>query len=147
MQVVIPLEESFDAVLGVGYSRGEDGVLTTAVPVRRHLLQPYGLVHGGVYAAIAESLASAGTAFGVAAEGKIALGEQNDTSFLRPIRAGTIHASARALHRGRTRWVWDVEMRDDEGRLCAVTRMTVAVRAAENVTDRRGPATASDPDR
>ena len=39
-----------------------------------------------------------------------------------------IHAEARARHRGRTTWVWDVEMRDDEGRLCALTRMTIAVR-------------------
>ncbi|HTZ09706.1 MAG TPA: PaaI family thioesterase [Acidimicrobiales bacterium] len=129
MKPVIPLEDSFDAVLGVEYERPGDGTVAATIPVRRHLLQPYGLVHGGVYAAIAESLASAGTAFGVAADGKIALGEQNDTSFLRPISSGSIHASARALHRGRTRWIWDVEMRDDEGRLCAVTRMTVAVRA------------------
>ena len=128
MEVVIPLEDSFDAVLGVAYAPPEDGVFRTTVPVQRHLLQPYGLVHGGVYAAIAESLASAGTAFGVRAEGQIALGEQNDTSFLRPIRSGSIHATARPLHRGRTRWIWDVEMRDDEGRLCAATRMTVAVR-------------------
>ena len=131
MDVVIPFEESFDAVLGVRYTRAEDGSVSTAVAVERRLLQPYGLVHGGVYAAIAESLASAGTAFGVAASGKIALGEQNDTSFLRPIRSGTIHAVARPLHRGRTRWLWDVEMRDDDGRLCAVTRMTVAVRTPE----------------
>ena len=131
MNVVIPLEESFDAVLGLEYTRPDDDTVATAVAVQRHLLQPYGLVHGGVYAAIAESLASAGTAFGVASEGKIALGEENTTSFLRPIRSGTIHAVARPLHRGRTRWIWDVEMRDDDGRLCAVTRMTVAVRMPE----------------
>jgi uncharacterized protein (TIGR00369 family) len=56
------------------------------------------------------------------------MGLANSTSFLRPILAGTIHASARPFHRGRTTWLWDVEITDDEGRLCATTRMTIAVR-------------------
>ena len=58
-----------------------------------------------------------------------AMGLSNNTSFMRPIAAGTIHAFARPLHRGRTTWLWDGECRDDEGRLCATTRMTIAVRA------------------
>ena len=57
------------------------------------------------------------------------MGQANQTNFLRPITAGTIHGAARARHRGRTSWVWDVEITDEEGRLCALTRMTVAVRA------------------
>jgi 1,4-dihydroxy-2-naphthoyl-CoA hydrolase len=52
----------------------------------------------------------------------------NQTSFLRPIVDGTIHAVARRRHRGRTTWVWEVDITDDEGRLCALVRMTVAVR-------------------
>ena len=52
----------------------------------------------------------------------------NESSFLRPVREGTIHATARRRHRGRTTWVWDVELADDEGRLCALSRVTVAVR-------------------
>jgi 1,4-dihydroxy-2-naphthoyl-CoA hydrolase len=56
------------------------------------------------------------------------MGQANQTSFLRPITAGTIHGIARARHRGRSSWVWDVEITDDAGRLCALTRMTVAVR-------------------
>jgi uncharacterized protein (TIGR00369 family) len=52
----------------------------------------------------------------------------NQTSFLRPITAGTIHAEARCRHRGRTTWVWDVDFTDDEGRLCALSRVTIAVR-------------------
>jgi uncharacterized protein (TIGR00369 family) len=52
----------------------------------------------------------------------------NQTSFLRPIFDGHIHAVARARHKGRTTWVWEVEFTDDEDRLCALTRMTIAVR-------------------
>jgi 1,4-dihydroxy-2-naphthoyl-CoA hydrolase len=56
------------------------------------------------------------------------MGQSNQTSFLRPIVAGTIHATARRRHRGRTTWVWEVDITDDDGRLCALVRMTVAVR-------------------
>jgi uncharacterized protein (TIGR00369 family) len=58
----------------------------------------------------------------------VAIGQANDTTFLRPIAAGHINASATPRHRGRTTWVWDVEITDDEGRVCALARMTIAVR-------------------
>jgi 1,4-dihydroxy-2-naphthoyl-CoA hydrolase len=90
--------------------------------------QPYGIVHGGVYAALAESLCSAATHAAVMHDGMIAMGQSNSTTFLRPITEGHINATARARHRGRTTWVWDVEITDDEGRVCALSRMTIAVR-------------------
>ena len=120
----------FDGLYGLEYTELGDGVTRGKVVVREELKQPAGLVHGGVYAAIAESLASVGTALAVAAEGRSAMGLSNQTSFLRPITQGTIHATATARHRGRTTWVWEVEMTDDEGRLCVLTRMTIAVREA-----------------
>lgn len=98
------------------------------VQVRDELKQAMGLVHGGVYASIAESIASLATAHAVRAQGEIAVGLANSTSFLRPITEGTVHARAQRLHRGKTTWVWDVTFTDDQGRTCAVTRMTVAVR-------------------
>jgi 1,4-dihydroxy-2-naphthoyl-CoA hydrolase len=98
------------------------------VPVRDELKQPMGLVHGGVYASIAESICSIATALAVLPEGKMAVGMSNSTSFLRPITQGAIHAHATRLHRGRTTWVWDVRFHDDHERLCALTRMTMAVR-------------------
>lgn len=92
--------------------------------------QPFGVVHGGVYAAIAESLASQAPARAVQDDGNIALGLANQTSFMRPITKGTIHAEARRRHRGATTWVWDVEITDDAGRVCALSRMTIAIRPA-----------------
>lgn len=123
-------KHGFDAQYGLEILSADAEQVTGIVAVRDELKQPAGLVHGGVYASIAESLASVGTALEVAADGKTAMGLANQTSFMRPITAGTIHAQARVLHRGRTTWVWDVHITDDEGRLCVVTRMTVAVRAA-----------------
>jgi uncharacterized protein (TIGR00369 family) len=86
-------------------------------------------VHGGLYASIAESITSIATATAVASDGMIATGMSNQTSFLRPITEGTVHATAVRRHRGRTTWMWDVEITDDAARLCAVSRMTIAVRA------------------
>ncbi len=56
------------------------------------------------------------------------MGMSNQTSFLRPITEGTVHALARRRHRGRTTWLWEVDITDDAGRLCAAVRMTIAVR-------------------
>ncbi len=84
--------------------------------------QPFGLVHGGAYAAFAESLASAATFAAVAADGMVAVGLSNHTSFLRPVFDGTVTTEARRRHRGRTTWVWEVDHTDGEGRLCAMSR-------------------------
>jgi 1,4-dihydroxy-2-naphthoyl-CoA hydrolase len=118
----------FDGVIGLVYTERTDTTFSGTVEVRDELKQPAGLVHGGVYASIAESLASIGTALAVVGDHKIATGLSNQTSFLRPITEGTIHAVATVKHRGRTTWVWEVEITDDAGRLCVLTRMTVAVR-------------------
>ena len=98
--------------------------------IEDRIKQPFGLVHGGAMAAIAESLCSQATFIAVAAGGEVAQGLSNHTSFLRPILAGTVNATARRMHRGRTTWVWEVEISDDEGRLCALSRVTMAVRPA-----------------
>jgi 1,4-dihydroxy-2-naphthoyl-CoA hydrolase len=76
-----------------------------------------GIVHGGVYSSLAESLCSAATYGAVRDDGLVAMGQSNDTTFLRPISDGHANARARSRHRGRTTWVWDVDVTDDEGRL------------------------------
>ena len=125
----VPVEESFVAAIGLDVDElVEVGRRTARLPVVPGVCQPMGIVHGGVYAAIAETLASMGTADGVLELGKVPLGMANNTSFLRPVSEGTVHAEARAFHRGRTSWLWDVEMRNDDGKLCATARVTIAVR-------------------
>jgi 1,4-dihydroxy-2-naphthoyl-CoA hydrolase len=123
-------DRGFEHRYGLVVTELGDGRATGRVAVRDELKQPAGLIHGGVYAAIAESLAAAGTDAMVAAHGAVARGFSTQTSFLRPITSGTIHASAHARHRGRTTWVWEVEISDDSGRVCVLTRATVTVRPA-----------------
>ncbi len=121
-------EGSLDQVLGIeGFEFDGEMIATARMAVRDGVKQPFGIVHGGAYAALAESLASRATFESVAPE-MVAIGQANESIFLRPVFSGTIHARARALHRGRTSWVWDVEMTDDEGRLCATSRLIIAVR-------------------
>jgi 1,4-dihydroxy-2-naphthoyl-CoA hydrolase len=124
------MTEGFDGLYGLVLDRVDldAGEVEAHVDVTDAHKQPAGLVHGGVFASMAESITSMGTWFAVQGEGKTAQGLSNQTSFLRPILGGTIHARARARHRGRTTWVWEVEIADDEGRLCALVRMTIAVR-------------------
>jgi 1,4-dihydroxy-2-naphthoyl-CoA hydrolase len=125
---VIPLDRTFDALYGLEVLEHDDAYVRAQVAVRDDLKQAMGLVHGGVFASIAESITSLATALAVLPEGRSAQGLSNQTSFLRPITQGTIHAEARRRHRGRSTWVWEVELTDDDGRLCALVRMTIAVR-------------------
>src|SRR4051812_14757774 len=118
----------FDRLYGLELVSMDEETVTARVAVRDELLQPAGLVHGGVFASIAESICSIATWRAVQPDGHTAQGLSNQTSFLRPITSGTIHATGRRRHRGRTTWVWEVDVTDDEGRLCALVRMTVAVR-------------------
>lgn len=120
--------KGFDALYGLEILEYSEESVRAQVPVADKILQPFGLVHGGVMASIAETLASVGTAVAVVPAGNAAMGLSNQTSFLRPISEGTVHAVATRRHRGRTTWIWDVEITDDAGRLCAMTRMTIAVR-------------------
>lgn len=132
----------FEQRYGLVITELRDGQANGRVEVRDELKQPAGLVHGGVYAAIAESLATAGTNWALAARGNVAAGFSTQTSFLRPITTGTIHAAARARHRGRTTWVWEVEIADDTGRVCVLTRATVTVAPAASGTSADAPSVA-----
>lgn len=124
----IAYEETFDTLYGLEILEVGDELARGRVAVRDAVKQPAGLVHGGVFASMAEALASMATWRAVVEDGQTAMGLANATSFLRPITEGTVHATARRRHRGRTTWIWDVEITDDADRLCAVTRMTIAVR-------------------
>ena len=117
----------FDALYGIEIEAASADRARGRVPVSDAVRQPAGLVHGGVYASMAESLAVAATQ---AATGRIAVGHSSQTSFLRPITDGAVHAEGRPRHSGRSTWVWEFDITDDEDRLCALVRMTVALRDA-----------------
>jgi uncharacterized protein (TIGR00369 family) len=117
----------FDALYGLELTECSEEVARGHVRVRDELRQG-GPVHGGVYGAIADALAVRGTGAGVADQDKLAVGLAKQTTVLHQVEQGTIQATAIRRHRGRTTWVWEVEMADAGGRVCAVGRVTVAVR-------------------
>ena len=118
----------FDGLYGLELVSVGEEEARAQVTVRDELLQAGGILHGGVLAAMAEALASYATYVAVHEQGNVAMGLSNHASFLRPIFDGTVHALARRRHRGRTTWVWEVDITDDQDRLCALVRVTVAVR-------------------
>jgi uncharacterized protein (TIGR00369 family) len=123
-----PGRDGLGDLIGLEYlEAGPEGV-RARLEVTDGVRQPVGLVHGGVFAAMAESMCSSATWLAVKDEGMAAMGQSNNATFIRPITHGHVNASARPRHRGRTTWVWDVEITDDDERLCALVRMTVAVR-------------------
>lgn len=126
----VPLDRTLDATLGFTVDELEVGRVTGHFEITDAHKQPYGIVHGGVHAAFAESLASIGTFRAVAEDGNVAMGMANNTSFLRSMTGGTAYGEAVAIQQGRTTWVWDVTIKDADSNTVAVCRMTIAVRKA-----------------
>ena len=122
--------DGFAELIGVEDLEAPEGEARGRVAVGDHVKQPYGVVHGGVYASLAETITSRATWHAVRDDGMVVMGQSNQTTFLRPISDGHVTARAVARHRGRSTWIWDVEMTDDDDRVCALVRMTVAVRPA-----------------
>ncbi len=126
---VFPIEDTFLGAMHPDIVEHDDGRLTCTLEVGVHLLQPMGIVHGGVYASIAETLASMGSALFVGIDsGMVVMGQSNNTTFLRAVRSGHIRATATPRHKGRTTMVWQIDMLDDDDRLCAISQVTIAVR-------------------
>ncbi|HEV2875137.1 MAG TPA: PaaI family thioesterase [Thermoleophilaceae bacterium] len=129
-----PAAGTLDDVLGFELLESSAEGCRGRFAVERRVQQPMGLVHGGAYAALAEAMVSLTTHRAVEGNGSTAVGQSNHTTFLRPVTGGQVHAVGRPLHRGRTSWVWDVDFTDDESRLCATTRVILAVRPATPTT-------------
>jgi 1,4-dihydroxy-2-naphthoyl-CoA hydrolase len=123
-------QSNFDVHIGTEWLRLDPEDARARIELRDELRQPYGILHGGVYSSLVESLCSFATATAVHADGMIAMGQSIEVSFLRPVTSGHAEARAVARHRGRSTWVWQVEILDDDGRTCALAKMTMAVRPA-----------------
>jgi 1,4-dihydroxy-2-naphthoyl-CoA hydrolase len=125
-----PPTSPFDQLIGTEWVEIGPEQARARIEVEKRHTQPYGLVHGGVFTTLAESICSRATSEAVREQGKVAVGLANSASFLRPVSDGHLNARARRRHAGRTTWIWDVELSDDQGRLCALVRMTIAIRDA-----------------
>jgi 1,4-dihydroxy-2-naphthoyl-CoA hydrolase len=113
------------ANLGLEYLEVAPDRVVARIPVEPNT-QPYGLLHGGATAALCETVASFGTAVAVGVDRSVT-GIELNVNHLRAVRAGHVTATGTALHVGRSTAVWDMRVHDDEGRLVAVGRLTLAI--------------------
>lgn len=120
-------QQGFNELIGMEIDSAGAEEVTAHIDVGPQHLQPMGLVHGGVYAAMAEAMGSIGAWF-AAGQDKFVAGTSNHTTFLRPITKGRIHAVAKPRQQGRTVAVWDTDLSDDDGRVCATVRVSLAIR-------------------
>jgi uncharacterized protein (TIGR00369 family) len=125
---LIPLERSFEGFLDLEWVELTEDSARVRFQVRENLKQPLGLLHGGIYSAVAETVASVATVLPVWKDGFGAAGMSNSASFLRPVTGGTIEAIARRRSREADRWVWNLDFVDEQGRLCALVEVAIAVR-------------------
>jgi uncharacterized protein (TIGR00369 family) len=122
------LVSHFDELIGTEWLDDDPDHARVRVELRDELRQPLGLMHGGVMSSLVESICSRATALAVYSDGMAAMGQSINVNLLRPVTEGGVEVKAKARHRGRTSWVWDAEVVNDEGKLCALAQMTIAVR-------------------
>ncbi|MFO7561735.1 MAG: PaaI family thioesterase [Enhygromyxa sp.] len=100
----------FNQALGLRFVGADYEEVVAEIELGPEHHQPYGIVHGGVYAAMVETLASVGAALNLGALGLHTVGLDNNTSFLKAVRTGTLRGTARPLARGRRTQVWEVSI-------------------------------------
>ena len=130
------LNESFDLnqlpdagvhiALGITVEEATPERVVVSVPVTSKVHQPYGILHGGVSALLAESAASIGGAV-TAPAGKVVVGTELNCSHLRSMTNGVLTAIATPIRIGRTIQVWGIELTDEQGRTICTARCSLAV--------------------
>jgi uncharacterized protein (TIGR00369 family) len=125
---LVELASSFEGFLDLRWVELTRETATVTFETRENLKQPLGLLHGGVYSAVAETVASVATMAAVARGGMTAAGLSNSASFLRPVTEGRVQVSARLVGSDDREWLWNHEFRDEAGRLCALVDVMIAVR-------------------
>lgn len=112
------LSGGFDTLLGLKVTAASGDGVSAELEVRPELLQPHGILHGGVLCSIVESVASVGASLWLGEADQV-VGVSNSTDFLRASTSGTLTAVGVPIHRGRSQQLWAVEIRDASERLVA----------------------------
>lgn len=113
--------------LDIRFTEIGDSHLRATMPVDDRTRQPYGLLHGGASAVLAETLGSVASSLCIDTEKQICVGIEINCNHVRGKRSGLVTATSEPLHIGATTHVWDIRIRDEKERLICVSRLTVAV--------------------
>ncbi len=114
-------------VLGITFTEIGANYLKASMPVDNRTRQPYGLLHGGASAALAETIGSVASSLCIDTEKQICVGIEINCNHIRGKKDGLVTATAEALHIGSTTHVWDIKIRDEREKLVCVSRLTVAI--------------------
>ena len=114
--------------VGIRFTRVKKGEIEATMPVDPRTHQPYGLLHGGASAALAETVASFGSHLLEEENGKITVGVDLTIHHLKSKKQGEVTAKAKIIHQGKSLHVWNIDIVDEEQQLIAVSRVTVMVR-------------------
>ena len=120
------------ATLGLKLLHATRDEVVGELEIRPDHRQPHGIVHGGVYASVIESLASIGAALDALTHGRTAVGLENHTTFVRAVRDGVLRGTARPLTRGRRTQAWEVSLTTTAGQLVATGRVRLLVLEPES---------------
>jgi len=118
------IPEGWVQAMGMTITHATKDEVRAELTVGQQHLQGYGIVHGGVHCGIIETLSSMGAYLFAREMGKQVVGLENNTSFIRAVRAGAkLHAVARPVTRGRQTQVWQAQVLDEEERVVATGRV------------------------
>ncbi len=121
------MKKGMAAAIGIDIIELAADKVVATMPVDDRTRQPFGLLHGGASAALAETVASLGAYMNVDPESQAAVGVELNANHLRGKTEGIVTATATPLHRGRTIHVWEIRIEDEESRLVCVSRCTLAI--------------------
>jgi uncharacterized protein (TIGR00369 family) len=121
------LKKGMADAIGIDITEISADKVVATMPVDHRTRQPFGLLHGGASAALAETVASIGALMNVDASTQAAVGVELNANHLRAKTEGIVRATATPLHRGRTIHVWEIRIEDEEARLVCVSRCTLAI--------------------
>ena len=125
----VPLDDTMIGRLGIEVREQSRERMLARMPIDHRTIQPAGVAHGGALIALAETLASLGTMLNIDFATQFCVGQEINASLLRPVPAGSfVEGEATVLHQGRTSMVWDVKIRNPEGKLAAICRCSIAIR-------------------
>ena len=114
-------------VLGIRFIEFGDDFLKATMPVNKATHQPYGLLHGGASAALAETIGSVASFLCIDSENQICVGIEINCNHVRGKKDGLVTATCKPLHIGATTHVWDIRIVDERDKLICVSRLTVAI--------------------
>jgi 1,4-dihydroxy-2-naphthoyl-CoA hydrolase len=113
--------------IGIQFSEIGDDFLSATMPVDDRTKQPYGLLHGGASAALAETIGSVASALVIDQSKFICVGLEINANHIRSARSGFVTANCKPIHLGGTTHVWDIRITDEENKLVCISRLTVAI--------------------